>query len=238
MKVLGIDTSTMATSISVVEDNKLICEYTINTKKTHSQKLMPMIENMMQMSDLSVKDIDMIAICIGPGSFTGLRISMATAKAIAHVRNLPIIAVNSLEILAANMNLCNKKICSILDAQRSQVYTAKYKFDGNELIEIANIDVVEIEDLLKDLSDTDEEWILVGEAVYKYEDMIKDIENIKIPAPSHNVTKASSLCSLAIDKYNKNIDIYDCYTINPMYIRKSQAEVQYDEKMKRLNDGK
>lgn len=238
MKVLGIDTSTMATSISVVEDNKLICEYTINTKKTHSQKLMPMIENMMQMSDLSVKDIDMVAICIGPGSFTGLRISMATAKAISHVRNLPIVAVNSLEILAANMNLCDKKICSILDAQRSQVYTAKYKFEGNELIEIENIDVLEIEDLLRDLSDTGEEWILVGEAVYKYEEKIKDINNIKIPAPSHNVTKASSLCSLAIDKYNKNIDIYDCYTINPMYIRKSQAEVQYDEKMKRLNDGK
>lgn len=78
----------------------------------------------------------------------------------------------------------------------------------------------------------------MGEAVYKYEDKIKEIKNIKTPASSHNVTKASSLCSIAKEKYNKNIDIYNCYDINPMYIRKSQAEVQYEEKMKRLKNDK
>ena len=89
MKILGIDTSSMAASVAVIEDNKLICEYTINTKKTHSQKLMPMIENMLSLSDLNVRELDAIAVCEGPGSFTGLRIGMATAKAIeigrAHV---------------------------------------------------------------------------------------------------------------------------------------------------------
>ncbi|RDY23249.1 tRNA (adenosine(37)-N6)-threonylcarbamoyltransferase complex dimerization subunit type 1 TsaB [Romboutsia maritimum] len=236
MKILGIDTSSMAASVSVIEDDKLICEYTVNTKKTHSQKLMPMIENMLKMSDLKINEINAIAICVGPGSFTGLRIGMATAKAIAHVNNLPIIGVNSMEILAANMDLCDKKICSILDAQRNQVYTAKYKFEEGKLIEIESVDVIEIENLLKELSSNDDEWILVGEAVYKYKDMIKEIQNISIPAPSNNVTKASSLCSVAINKYNENKDVHDCYTINPMYIRKSQAEVQYEEKMKRLNN--
>lgn len=238
MKILGIDTSSMATSVAVIEDNKLICEYTVNTKKTHSQKLMLMIENMLKISDLDVNEMDLIAVCEGPGSFTGLRISMATAKAIAHVNNLPIVGVNSLELLAANMNLCDKKICSILDAQRTQVYSGQYKFENNEVVELKNIDVVEIDDLIEELQNSKEDWIIVGEAVYKYEDKIKDIENIHIAAPSHNVNKASSLCSVAINKYNKNIDVYDCYNINPVYIRKSQAEVQYDEKMKRLNDGK
>ena len=83
MKILGIDTSSMAASVAVIEDNKLICEYTINTKKTHSQKLMPMIENMLSLSDLNVREIDAIAVCEGPGSFTGLRIGMATEKGIA-----------------------------------------------------------------------------------------------------------------------------------------------------------
>lgn len=109
MKILGIDTSSMAASVAVIEDNKLICEYTINTKKTHSQKLMPMIENMLSLSDLNVRELDAIAVCEGPGSFTGLRIGMATAKAIAHVNDIPVIGVNSLEVLAANMNLCDKK---------------------------------------------------------------------------------------------------------------------------------
>lgn len=238
MKILGIDTSSMATSVAVIEDNKLICEYTVNTKKTHSQKLMLMIENMLKISDLDVNEMDLIAVCEGPGSFTGLRISMATAKAMAHVNNLPIVGVNSLELLAANMNLCDKKICSILDAQRTQVYSGQYKFENNEVVELKNIDVVEIDDLIEELKNSKEDWIIVGEAVYKYEDKIKDIENIHIAAPSHNVSKSSSLCSVAINKYNKNIDVYDCYNINPVYIRKSQAEVQYDEKMKRLNDGK
>ena len=112
MKILGIDTSSMAASVAVIEDNKLICEYTI---KTHSQKLMPMIENMLNLSDLNVCEIDAIAVCEGPGSFTGLRIGMATAKAIAHVNDIPVIGVNSLEVLAANMNLCDKKICSIFN---------------------------------------------------------------------------------------------------------------------------
>ncbi|MGL5693616.1 MAG: tRNA (adenosine(37)-N6)-threonylcarbamoyltransferase complex dimerization subunit type 1 TsaB [Peptostreptococcaceae bacterium] len=238
MKILGIDTSSNASSVAVIEDNKLICEYTVNTKTTHSQKLMPMIENMLLISGLNIKEIDAIAICIGPGSFTGLRIGMATAKAIAHVNDLPIIGVNSLEILGSNMNLCDKKICSILDAQRNQVYMGKYEFKNDKVVELQPIDVVEIETLLEEISNQSEEWIMVGEAVYKYEDKIKEISNIKIPAPSNNVTKASSLCSIAIKKYSENIDVYNCYNINPMYIRKSQAEVQYEEKMKRLENDK
>lgn len=236
MKILGMDTSSMAASVSVVEDDNLICEFTVNNKKTHSQKLMPMIESMLNMSDLSIKDIDLLAVCIGPGSFTGLRIGMATVKAMAHVNNIPIIAVNSLESLANNMNLCERKICCILDAQKNQVYSAKYKFENGELIELEGVNVIEFDTLLEEIVSSDEEFIVVGEAVYKYKEKLENIKNVKIPSPANNVSNAGSLCSLALSKYNKNIDVHTCYTINPMYIRKSQAEVQYDEKMKRLND--
>ena len=234
MKILGIDTSSMAASVAVIEDNKLICEYTINTKKTHSQKLMPMIENMLGLSDLNVREIDAIAVCEGPGSFTGLRIGMATAKAIAHVNDIPVIGVNSLEALAANMNLCDKKICSILDAQRNQVYTGRYQYEGTKLVEIKEIGIQQIDELLEKLAQSGEQWILVGEAVYKYEDKIREISNIEIPAASNNVTKAGSLCSVAKVKFDEGKDIFDCYTVNPLYIRKSQAEEQYEEKQRKL----
>lgn len=238
MKILGIDTSSMAASVAVIEDNKLICEYTINTKKTHSQKLMPMIENMLGLSDLNVREIDAIAVCEGPGSFTGLRIGMATAKAIAHVNDIPVIGVNSLEALAANMNLCDKKICSILDAQRNQVYTGRYQYEGTKLVEIKEIGIQQIDELLEELAQSGEQWILVGEAVYKYEDKIREISNIEIPAASNNVTKAGSLCSVAKVKFDEGKDIFDCYTVNPLYIRKSQAEVQYEEKQRKLQEQK
>ena len=234
MKILGIDTSSMAASVAVIEDNKLICEYKINTKKTHSQKLMPMIENMLSLSDLNVRELDAIAVCEGPGSFTGLRIGMATAKAIAHVNDIPVIGVNSLEALAANMNLCDKKICSILDAQRNQVYTGRYQYEGTKLVEIKEIGIQQIDELLEELAQSGEQWILVGEAVYKYEDKIREISNIEIPAASNNVTKAGSLCSVAKVKFDEGKDIFDCYTVNPLYIRKSQAEEQYEEKQRKL----
>ena len=238
MKILGIDTSSMAASVAVIEDNKLICEYTINTKKTHSQKLMPMIENMLGLSDLNVREIDAIAVCEGPGSFTGLRIGMATAKAIAHVNDIPVIGVNSLEALAANMNLCDKKICSILDAQRNQVYTGRYQYEGTKLVEIKEIGIQQIDELLEELAQSGEQWILVGEAVYKYEDKIREISNIEIPAASNNVTKAGSLCSVAKVKFDEGKDIFNCYTVNPLYIRKSQAEEQYEEKQRKLQEQK
>jgi len=238
MKILGIDTSTMAANVAVLEDDKLICEYTINTKKTHSQKLMPMIENMLKLSDLDIKEIDAIAICVGPGSFTGLRIGMATAKAMAHVNNIPLIGVNSLEILGANMDLCNRNICSILDAQRNQVYMNKYILKDDKITELEEISIKPIDELLEEISSSNEDWVLVGEAVYKYKEKIEEISNITIPPPANNITKASTLCFVARDKMLSNDQVYNCYNINPMYIRKSQAEEQYEEKQKRLKDGK
>ena len=238
MKILGIDTSTMAANVAVLEDDKLICEYTINTKKTHSQKLMPMIENMLKLSDLDIKEIDAIAICVGPGSFTGLRIGMATAKAMAHVNNIPLIGVNSLEILGANMDLCNRNICSILDAQRNQVYMNKYILKDYKITELEEISIKAIDEFLEEISSSNEDWVLVGEAVYKYKEKIEEISNITIPSPANNITKASTLCFVARDKMLANDQVYNCYNINPMYIRKSQAEEQYEEKQKRLKDGK
>ncbi|MEG0180616.1 MAG: tRNA (adenosine(37)-N6)-threonylcarbamoyltransferase complex dimerization subunit type 1 TsaB [Peptostreptococcaceae bacterium] len=238
MKILGIDTSTMAANVAVLEDDKLICEYSVNTKKTHSQKLMPMMESMLNLSDIDITEIDAIGICVGPGSFTGLRIGMATAKAMAHVNNLPIIGVNSLEILGENMNLCSKKICSILDAQRNQVYTAKYILEDNKIKEVEEVSIAQIDNLLQELEATKEEWVIIGEAVYKYKDKIENISNITMSSPVNNITKASSLCTIARNKMMENKDIHNCYDINPMYIRKSQAEEQYEEKQKRLRDGK
>lgn len=227
MKILGIDTSSLSTTVAVVEDNKLICEYTVNTKKTHSQKLMVMIENMFKVSDININDIDLIAVCEGPGSFTGLRIAMATVKSISHAKNLPIVTVNSLEILAGNMNLCEKKICSILDAQRTQVYFGKYEYKNNELIELDKVQVTQIDELLNSL---DGEWVIVGEAVYKYLDKINNYKNLYIPNSSHLINRASCLCSLALNKYEKNINVYNSQTANLNYIRKSQAELDYEKK--------
>ncbi|HSQ34040.1 MAG TPA: tRNA (adenosine(37)-N6)-threonylcarbamoyltransferase complex dimerization subunit type 1 TsaB, partial [Peptostreptococcaceae bacterium] len=173
-------------------------------------------------------------ICIGPGSFTGLRIGMATAKAIAHVRNIPIVGVNSLESLAFNISFSKFIICPIIDAQRNQVYTNSYIWENNKFKSLGDINVISIDELVENIKNGSDEVVLLGEAVNLYKETFENTKNINMAPSSHNISRASSLCQLAINKYNNNIDIHNCYTINPMYIRKSQAEVQYDEKMKRI----
>lgn len=224
MKVLGIDTSSLSTSIAVIEDDKLICEYSINTKKTHSQKLMLMLENMLQISDININEIDLIAVCEGPGSFTGLRIGMSTAKAISHVRNIPIVTVDALSILAQNVEVTDKKICAILDAQRTDVYTSKFEYKNNKLEKITEIEVKDIDEVLNSI---DENYIIVGEATYKYLDKIKEFN---LSTPKNRINSASSLCFIGLNKFMENKDIKNSQTANLNYIRKSQAEVEYEAK--------
>lgn len=235
MNVLSFDTSTKAASVALVKDGVLLGEILINDKRTHSQKLMPMIENLFKLADISPKDIDLLAVCVGPGSFTGLRIAMATVKAMSHVKELDIVAVNSLESLAYNVMYTEKRILPIIDAQGKQIYSAEYEYKDGSLKVVRDIEVWDVEQLVEDIKSSDREALVLGEGVYK---CIKelDLENIVIPSPDKNVSKAASVCALAIEKYNRGEDIHTCYDILPMYIRKSQAEIQYDEKQRKLGN--
>lgn len=238
MKILGIDTSSEVATIAIMNENKLIGEYTINHKKTHSKKLMPMIDEICKACEITANDIDLIGVAIGPGSFTGLRIGVATAKAIAHVRNIPIASINTLESLAFNMNLSKGIICPILDAQRNQVYTCKFTWENNTLMAVEDIDVKDIDNLLEEVSERYEEVLFLGEAVDLYKERIEKIKNIYIAPNSHRLSRAASICEIALQKYKKG-EINNCYDVSPFYIRKSQAEVQYEEKLKRMSeDGK
>ena len=114
----------------------------------------------------------------------------------------------------------------------------KYILKDDKITELEEISIKPIDELLEEISSSNEDWVLVGEAVYKYKEKIEEISNITIPSPANNITKASTLCFVARDKMLSNDQVYNCYNINPMYIRKSQAEEQYEEKQKRLKDGK
>ncbi|MDR1773516.1 MAG: tRNA (adenosine(37)-N6)-threonylcarbamoyltransferase complex dimerization subunit type 1 TsaB [Clostridioides sp.] len=220
MKILGIDTSTNAASVAVFEDEKLLGDFTINNKNTHSQKLMPMLENLFGLLDITTKDLDLIAVCVGPGSFTGIRIGVSTAKAIAHANNLPIIEVNSLESLEQNVCFSKKIKLPILDAQRNQVYT---KINGE-------VTILEVDALINIITNSDQEFLVLGEAVDKYFDKLSNIENLEIAKGKYNISNTISLCEVATSKHEKNIAIKNCYSIKPMYMKKSQAEIEYEKR--------
>ena len=128
MRVLAIDSSGLTATVAVVEDDQTIAEYTTNYKKTHSQTLLPMIDEMVKMVDADLSSIDAIAVSGGPGSFTGLRIGTATAKGLGLALDKPLIHVPTVEAMAYSMYGCEDIICPIMDARRKQVYTGLYSF--------------------------------------------------------------------------------------------------------------
>ena len=138
MKILAIESSALTASVALAEDDMIIAEYTTNYKKTHSQTLMPMIEELCKMTETDINSIEAAAVCAGPGSFTGLRIGAASAKGLGLALDIPVIAVPTLEAMAYNYYASPDFIAPIMDARRDQVYTGvftfkKSKLEGNEV---------------------------------------------------------------------------------------------------------
>ena len=126
MLILGIDTCCMAATTALMSDDRLVAQVVQNNKKTHSQNIMPMIDFMLSQAEVSAKDVDGFAVAVGPGSFTGVRIGVATIKALAHATGKPCIAVSTLKALANNVVPFEGIICPIMDARRGQVYNALF----------------------------------------------------------------------------------------------------------------
>ena len=132
MKVLAIDSSGLTATVALVEDDRTIAEYTVDYKKTHSQTLLPMISEMMEMVEMDIASVDAIAVSGGPGSFTGLRIGSATAKGLGFALNKPLVHVPTVDALAYSVYGCQDIICPIMDARRNQVYTGLYTFSTKD----------------------------------------------------------------------------------------------------------
>lgn len=222
MIILSIDTSSKAATAALMSDETLICEYTISNKKTHSQNILPMISDMLEKSDISMDDIDAFAVCTGPGSFTGLRIGMATAKTFAQVKDKPIIGVSALHGLYKNVCPTPYLVCPIIDARHDDVYNALFK-DDKRLTEDRAININE---LLKELKG--QKVFFVGDGVSVHKELIcNEMGEDAVFAPvSKMESRASSICVIAFEKARNN-EYDNPYTLNPVYLRVSQAEREY-----------
>lgn len=229
MKILAIDTSSNAASVALMEDNLLLGEFVLNHKKTHSQEIMPMIDEVLRRCECEVKDIDLFAAAKGPGSFTGLRIGIATIKGLAHSVNKPVIGISTLEGLSFNLPYSEHTIVPIMDARRNQVYTAAYLWDEGEMREIGEPEAMSIEECVESCGNF-LETVFLGDGVPAYRDyIIEKLGDKAYFAPaSCNMQKASSIAALAF-KYKDRAESY--YGLEPVYLRKSQAEREREEKL-------
>lgn len=231
MKVLAVDTSSIVATAAIMEDDRLIGEYILNHKKTHSQKLMPIISEILSSADLKADDIDVFAVANGPGSFTGLRIGVATIKGLAHAVNRPVVGVCTLNGLAYNMPFCPYIVCPIMDARREQVYNAIYRWHDDELIVLQGSRAVSIEQLVQELKERNEMVVFLGDGVEAYRDILSaQLGSLCVFAPTNvRMQKASSIAQLALHKARKG-DTESFLTLTPFYLRKSQAEREYERR--------
>ncbi len=234
MKILAIEASGLTAGCAVAEDEKLIGEYNLQYQKTHSQTLIPMLEEMKRALELDLSSIDAIAVTKGPGSFTGLRIGAATAKGIALALDRPILPLSTLESLAFNAYGTNKLVCPIMDARRQQVYTGIYREEEQPEC-LREPCAVGIEELLEDLSGRGESVLFVGDGVPVYRALITEKAGVPVSfAPAHMLTqRAGTTAVLASLRFEKEGEacLVSADDFRPEYLRKSQAERQKDEAM-------
>ncbi|MCR5543567.1 MAG: tRNA (adenosine(37)-N6)-threonylcarbamoyltransferase complex dimerization subunit type 1 TsaB [Eubacterium sp.] len=237
MKILGIDSSGMVASVAIIQDDVIKAEYTMNHKKTHSETLLPMIDEIVKTSEIRLEELDAIAIAAGPGSFTGLRIGAATAKGLAMAIDKPIIPVKTCEGLAFNMWGADGLIVPMIDARRNQVYTGIYQVKGNVevLMDQTPMDIHELVEKVNEMATFDgkpfSEVTFLGDGFPIYEDVIW--KEIKLPcktAPaSISRQRAASVATYGEILY-KEKKFVNADDFAPEYLRKSQAERVRDEK--------
>ena len=224
MKILAIDTSPLTATAAILSEDRLIGEISTTTKLTHSQTIMPMIDELLKKVSIDITDIDLFACSEGPGSFTGLRIGIGTIKGLAYGLGKPVVGVSTLEALAHNIDVTDLVICPIMDARRGQVYNGLYKYNDGRLTCIEEPRALSIEELCQELT---ERTIFVGDGVNVHKEKIKELLGNKavFASPQNLLQRAGSVAYAALKK-----EAVSAEDLTAVYLRKPQAEREREER--------
>ena len=220
--ILCVDNSTMYGSVAIVSASGCLSEHNLISRVTHSKRLLPEIEAILNECELGWDDLDGLAICLGPGSFTGLRIGLTTIKGICLATGLPLVGVSSLEALASQLPYCTMPICPILDARKQEVYGALYQTSTGVLQTIMEPTVIPMEKLVTTIA---EPTLFIGDGVEVYKSQIEQLgENGVVGSPQLIFPRGAAIGSLALSQFKAGLFL-DPASAAPLYIRPSDAEV-------------
>ncbi|MBU0729919.1 MAG: tRNA (adenosine(37)-N6)-threonylcarbamoyltransferase complex dimerization subunit type 1 TsaB [Proteobacteria bacterium] len=221
--ILAIETSGLCGSVALVTEHTTLAEYSLNTSTTHSKKILVVIDQMMTTTGLDMEAIDGIAVSLGPGSFTGLRIGLSTAKGFAMATGKPLLGIPTLDAMAAQFSFTPQLICPVLDARKKEVYAALYRSDKTGKIEKISDDMVLSPEALAEK--INEPVLLVGDGAKQYKELfLEKLEgNALFPAGELFFPRGSSIGMLALQSFQQNK--VDPARAEPIYVRKSDAEL-------------
>lgn len=234
MRILALDTTTPTASAAVWNDGSLSGQYTIQTT-THSTTVLPMIESLLQNLSLEVPDLDLMAVSAGPGSFTGVRIGVATIKGLAFSYQIPCIGVSSLEVLAWNLSGFSGIVCPVINARRGHVYSALFESDGlNPPRRLTQDDLIPVTELAEKLASYRKPVYTAGDGYIMLQNACESgvlsvtPEFLRYPAGFSVACAAYSIYTAAEDK-----SVFTEAALSPLYLRKSQAEREREERLAR-----
>ncbi|MBP2646256.1 MAG: universal protein YeaZ [Firmicutes bacterium] len=223
MPILAIDTATLVSSVALATEGTLLAELTLETKKNHSEQLMPNIEQLLNVAGVSQNQIKAVAVSIGPGSFTGLRIGLATAKALAYAWQVPVVGVPTLEALAYGCCVPGAVLAATLDAQKGNMYLALYQGQGNTVAVMRQPHVVSLAEAIKEWQALDQPVVILGEAIKLYNGKIPVSDKLMVAGPHLAMPRAANVAYAGLEMLKTGIS-QDVMTLEPMYIRRSEAE--------------
>jgi tRNA threonylcarbamoyladenosine biosynthesis protein TsaB len=225
VKLLAIETSTMLGGAAILSDDMLIAESRINVKVTHSERIMTEMNRMLESSGLEIGDIDVFAIAIGPGSFTGLRVGLSTIKGLVYATGKRLVAVPTLEALAWNLPFSRHPVCPLLDARRKEVYAGIFKWADNSFARIMEEQAVRLDDLLLKIK---EPTIFTGEGSALYRDGIINAigDRALFAQPQIMAPSPSSVAYLGMRKAQRG-EFDNPVSLVPLYLRRSEAEIKF-----------
>ena len=231
MTILAMDTSAKAASVCLASEDKIIGEFFINTSLTHSQTLVPMVEQLCKQSDVPMENIEAVAINAGPGSFTGVRIGVAAAKGIAFQQNLPCVSVSTLESMAYNMLGSDCVVCALMDARCSQVYNAMFRVKRESVERLCDDRAISMTDLKLDLQKYTDKVVFVGDGAHiAFKSLENSLENVFL-APMIRITQtAASVACAAFKQINEGNTLTPA-ELMPVYLRLPQAQRELNKKL-------
>jgi tRNA threonylcarbamoyladenosine biosynthesis protein TsaB len=228
LKLLAIETSTMTGGIAIMDGENFIAESRLNVRVTHSERLMKEIDHILRQAGMGIDDIDVFAVSIGPGSFTGLRVGLSTVKGFVYGSDKKVVSVSTLEALAYSLPFCKYPICPMLDARKKEVYAAIFKWEDDCLIKIMEEQTTKIDSLVTNISEI---TVFLGNGAILYREALKRlIKDRALFAPPQNLYPSpASVAYLAMMKV-KSGQYDDPVTLIPRYMRRSEAEIKFQDR--------
>lgn len=235
MKILGLESSAKTASCAIVEDGRVLCLEYCNTGLTHSVTLLPMVQAALERCGFTPRDIDAYAVTCGPGSFTGIRIGVAAVKGLAAVNDTPCVGVSTLEAAAYPLRGLNCTAVAVMDARRSQVYTARFECTGGGITRLCEDNAIALQELTEPLNALKLPPVLIGDGAALCFDALKSsIPSLSIAAEPLTYQQAHSVALIAQDKL-KNGQAVSCAELTPVYLRLPQAQRELNNKAASIN---